>query len=95
MVPGTARIMTAIRDVPEVSFMGTCRTDIMSGTMMKPPPTPTYPEASPANRPMAAPMAASRQPIAGASKCARSMAAARSSTAARSFDFAPAALRSG
>ena len=40
-VPGTARIMTAISDVPEVSFMGTCRMDIISGTMIKPPPTPT------------------------------------------------------
>ncbi len=39
--PGTARIMTAISEVPEVSFMGTCSRAIMSGTMMKPPPTPT------------------------------------------------------
>ena len=41
MTPGMAKIMMAISDVPEAKLMGISRTASISGTMMKPPPTPT------------------------------------------------------
>ena len=39
MVPGTAKIITAMSDVPEVTRMEMCAMEIIIGTMMKPPPT--------------------------------------------------------
>ena len=56
MTPGTARIITAMSDVPDAWRMAMPTSDSMSGTMMKPPPTPTYPEANPAIKPMPTPM---------------------------------------
>ena len=55
--PGTARIMTAMSEVPEVSLMGVWTNWSMRGTIKNPPPTPTYPEAKPATSPMRAPQA--------------------------------------
>ena len=46
----------AISDVPDASFMGMWISDSMSGTMMNPPPTPTYPDINPAPKPIATPM---------------------------------------
>ena len=39
--PGMARIVTAMSDVPLAFFMGRSMSERNSGTMMKPPPTPT------------------------------------------------------
>ena len=50
-------------EVPEACFMAMPTSDSMSGTMMKPPPTPTYPDATPAIRPMPAPTASWRRVI--------------------------------
>ena len=41
MTPGMAKIMMAMSDVPEARLMGMSKTASISGTMMKPPPTPT------------------------------------------------------
>ena len=41
MTPGMAKIMMAMSDVPEARLMGISRMASISGTMMKPPPTPT------------------------------------------------------
>ena len=56
IVPGMARMRMAMRDVPDASFIGIWISDSMSGTMMNPPPTPTYPDINPAPKPIAAPM---------------------------------------
>ncbi len=47
MTPGTDRMHTATSDVPDASRMEMPSTEMNSGTMMKPPPTPTYPPMKP------------------------------------------------